>query len=61
MATLSFTYKYMIPGDFDLDVYAKIEDLMTILGDVLTHIIEEGTTGNCRIKIPTHDTESSTK
>ena len=44
IATLSFTYNINDPGDFDHDTLKEDEKFNKYLGDLLTHIIEEGTT-----------------
>ena len=45
MATLQFTYNIVDPGDYDHDDLRKDEDFNNYLGDLLKHIINEGTIG----------------
>lgn len=59
VATLKFTYNIVDPGDYDHDDLRKDEDFNNYLGDLLTHIIEEGTIGNSESTTDTH-TKSST-
>ena len=44
IATLSFTYNINDSGDFDHDTLRDDEKFNNYLGDLLTHIIEQGTT-----------------
>ena len=59
VATLKFTYNIVDPGDYDHDDLRKDEDFNNYLGDLLTHIIEEGTIGNSESTTDSR-TESST-
>ena len=59
IATLSFTYNINDPGDFDHDTLKEDEDFNNYLGDLLTHIIEQGTT-NLEERNTNTRTESST-
>ena len=59
IATLSFTYNINDPGDFDHDTLKEDEKFNNYLGDLLTHIIEEGTTQRAERDTNTR-TESST-
>lgn len=60
MATLKFTYNIVDPGDFDHDDLREDKDFNNYLGDLLQHIIREGTIGNSESTTDTH-TESSTQ
>ena len=60
MATLKFTYNIVDPGDFDHDTLKADEDFNNYLGDLLTHIIEQGTT-NLEKRNTNTRTESSTQ
>ena len=56
MATLTFTYNINDPGEFDHDDLRKDEKFNNYLGDLLTHIIDAGTT-----QIAERDTDTRTK
>jgi hypothetical protein len=60
IATLSFTYNINDPGDFDHDTLRDDEKFNNYLGDLLTHIIEQGTTNLEKRNTDTR-TESSTQ
>jgi len=60
IATLSFTYNINDPGDFDHDTLRNDENFNNYLGDLLTHIIEQGTTNLEKRNTDTR-TESSTQ
>ena len=60
MATLSFTYNISDPGDFDHDDLCKDQKFNDYIGELLTHIIEEGTTEIAE-RDPNTRTEPSTK
>tara|TARA_Y100000385_G_scaffold34744_1_gene32655 strand:- start:3474 stop:3791 length:318 start_codon:yes stop_codon:yes gene_type:complete len=60
IATLSFTYNINDPGDFDHDTLRDDENFNNYLGDLLTHIIEQGTTNLEKRNTDTR-TESSTQ
>ncbi len=45
MATLQFTYNIVDPGDYDHDDLREDKDFNNYLGDLLKHIINEGTIG----------------
>ena len=59
-ATLSFTYNINDPGEFDDSKLTKDPDFNNYLGDLLTHIISEGTIGNIKSTTDAH-TESSSQ
>jgi|TARA_B110000914_G_C15350370_1_gene393597 hypothetical protein len=59
LATLTFTYNINDPGDFDHDTLRNDEKFNNYLGDLLTHIIEQGTTSIAERNTDTH-TKSST-
>ena len=44
VATLTFTYNINDPGEYDHDELRKDEKFNNYLGDLLTHIIDAGTT-----------------
>lgn len=56
IATLTFTYNINDPGEFDHDKLREDEDFNNYLGDLLTHIIDEGTT-----QIDQRDTNTRTE
>lgn len=56
MATLTFTYNINDPGEFDHDDLRQDEKFNNYLGDLLTHIIDAGTT-----QIAERDTDTRTK
>lgn len=55
IATLSFSYNINDPGDFDHDDLTKDEGFNNYIGELLSHIIEEGTT------IAKRDTDTRTE
>ena len=60
IATLSFTYNINDPGDFDHDTLRDDEKFNNYIGDLLTNIIEQGTTNLEKRNTDTR-TESSTQ
>ena len=55
IATLSFSYNINDPSDFDHDDLTKDEGFNNYIGELLSHIIEEGTT------IAKRDTDTRTE
>ena len=56
VATLTFTYNINDPGEYDHDKLRKDEKFNNYLGDLLTHIIDAGTT-----QLAERDTNSRTE